>query len=268
MPPRPYGPPVNTLLAIGDDRRQRGEAWQDYAQDFGFGPEHVAELIRLACNSTLGDDGMDPAVWGQVHAWRALGQMRAEASLVPLLDLLRDTIDEHDDVLNEEIPTVIGMIGPPALPKLVARLFSPRSSLMFTGAIVSAIGTLAEHHPDARHDCVAVLKRLLGGTVVDDQELNGSAVSVLIDLAATETIDTIRAAFARDAVELSIAGDLEDVEIALGLRVTRDTPKPNYHADYYPPPPDDPPKLRSPKIGRNEPCPCGSGKKYKKCCLV
>ncbi len=23
----------------------------------------------------------------------------------------------------------------------------------------------------------------------------------------------------------------------------------------------------TPKIGRNEPCPCGSGKKYKKCCL-
>ena len=23
-----------------------------------------------------------------------------------------------------------------------------------------------------------------------------------------------------------------------------------------------------PKIGRNEPCPCGSGKKYKKCCLL
>jgi uncharacterized protein YecA (UPF0149 family) len=23
----------------------------------------------------------------------------------------------------------------------------------------------------------------------------------------------------------------------------------------------------TPKVGRNEPCPCGSGKKYKKCCL-
>lgn len=22
-----------------------------------------------------------------------------------------------------------------------------------------------------------------------------------------------------------------------------------------------------PKVGRNEPCPCGSGKKFKKCCL-
>jgi uncharacterized protein YecA (UPF0149 family) len=23
----------------------------------------------------------------------------------------------------------------------------------------------------------------------------------------------------------------------------------------------------APKVGRNDPCPCGSGKKYKKCCL-
>jgi hypothetical protein len=31
---------------------------------------------------------------------------------------------------------------------------------------------------------------------------------------------------------------------------------------------DDEPRMpvRSVKIGRNEPCPCGSGKKYKRCC--
>jgi len=27
------------------------------------------------------------------------------------------------------------------------------------------------------------------------------------------------------------------------------------------------PQAKSEKIGRNEPCPCGSGKKYKKCCF-
>ena len=28
------------------------------------------------------------------------------------------------------------------------------------------------------------------------------------------------------------------------------------------------PYLRTmPKVGRNDPCPCGSGKKFKKCCL-
>jgi len=27
-------------------------------------------------------------------------------------------------------------------------------------------------------------------------------------------------------------------------------------------------KRETPKVGRNDPCPCGSGKKYKKCCAV
>jgi preprotein translocase subunit SecA len=25
-------------------------------------------------------------------------------------------------------------------------------------------------------------------------------------------------------------------------------------------------KRKAPKVGRNDPCPCGSGKKYKQCC--
>lgn len=29
---------------------------------------------------------------------------------------------------------------------------------------------------------------------------------------------------------------------------------------------DWPPNVRSEKVGRNQPCPCGSGKKFKKCC--
>ena len=27
-------------------------------------------------------------------------------------------------------------------------------------------------------------------------------------------------------------------------------------------------KQAAPKVGRNDPCPCGSGKKYKHCCLL
>jgi uncharacterized protein YecA (UPF0149 family) len=32
--------------------------------------------------------------------------------------------------------------------------------------------------------------------------------------------------------------------------------------------PEKPEPIRrdTPKVGRNDPCPCGSGKKYKKCC--
>ncbi len=34
----------------------------------------------------------------------------------------------------------------------------------------------------------------------------------------------------------------------------------------YSPPPAEEPYVAPPKVGRNDPCPCGSGKKYKKCC--
>jgi len=40
-------------------------------------------------------------------------------------------------------------------------------------------------------------------------------------------------------------------------------------APYVPPPPPVPPvpvRHSEPKAGRNDPCPCGSGKKFKKCC--
>ena len=38
----------------------------------------------------------------------------------------------------------------------------------------------------------------------------------------------------------------------------------NYHRDALPA--SLPFEREAPKVGRNDPCPCGSGKKYKKCC--
>ncbi|MFZ4703348.1 MAG: SEC-C metal-binding domain-containing protein [Candidatus Methylumidiphilus sp.] len=40
------------------------------------------------------------------------------------------------------------------------------------------------------------------------------------------------------------------------------------YADQFPIESDNMPYQRGTKIGRNEPCPCGSGKKYKKCCMT
>jgi uncharacterized protein YecA (UPF0149 family) len=37
------------------------------------------------------------------------------------------------------------------------------------------------------------------------------------------------------------------------------------HAHDHGPPPE-PVRRAEPKVGRNDPCPCGSGKKFKKCC--
>ena len=77
-----------------------------------------------------------------------------------------------------------------------------------------------------------------------------------------EYIELIRQAYKADRVDLSIYGDLEDIEIGLGLRKKRSKP---YDQGRWSILSQILPSFE--KLGRNDPCPCGSGKKYKKCCL-
>jgi uncharacterized protein YchJ len=60
--------------------------------------------------------------------------------------------------------------------------------------------------------------------------------------------------------------DEEDEEF---IEPTFDLPTqelPHRSIEEYVAPPPPTPYIAPPKVGRNEPCPCGSGKKYKKCC--
>jgi hypothetical protein len=267
--------PVQRLLTIGETRSYDPAEWPDYAVEFGLGREHIAELSRLACNTALNCGDPDSReVWAPLHAWRALGQLQAEASVAPLLAFLKTA--EGDEAVGEEFPKVFGMIGPPAIPH-IARFLSDRSNPTFPAVTaIEGLKKIAKLHPDCRTECVGILARTLEQHADADGSINGFAVSVLIDLAAVEVIDAMREAFRRNSVDISIAGDEEDVEIALGLRDYRSTPAPVYQimptgwlapSDADRIQRDNRALPQHSKVGRNDPCPCGSGKKYKKCCL-
>lgn len=275
-----YADPVGMLLAAGDTDTFRSAEWPDYPEQYGFGPEHVPELIRMACDVALHNgDGMRPEVWAPVHAWRALGQLRATESVEPLLACMSAIRDS--EAPYEELSDVFGLLGPAAIPPITAFLADRTLDPSVAATAMFGLTKIVERHHEYRGECIAVLSQVLEHAVDTSPETNGWAVASLLDLSAVEAIDTIREAFRRDAVDISMAGDLEDVEIDLGLRERRVTPKPYYpfasgrfssqelfpgtgfgdsHQEF-----DETP--RPVKVGRNEPCPCGSGKKYKKCCL-
>ena len=269
-----YADPVRQLLRIGEPGGYDPAEWPNYSAEFGIGHEHVGALIGIACDSALHHGDPDSsAVWAPVHAWRALGQLRAEASVEPLLALLAL---EHDDAVDLEVPVVLGMIGPAAIPHIAGFLSNRANPATPVARAISGLREIVARHPDCRRACIDILVRMLEPQADTHQTINGFAVSALIDLHAVEVIDTIRDAFRRNAVELSIAGDVEDVEIELGLRDRRATPAPRYtilpagwspHSSADRTQRDIHVSPRREKIGRNEPCPCGSGKKYKKCCL-
>ena len=106
-------------------------------------------------------------------------------------------------------------------------------------------------------------------------------------LCADELIDDIKQAYREELIDESYVG-LDEIEsdIALGkdsvpsrleadpnFQLVEDTEREiGWWACFHrvePKAPSAPPvqfQRPGPKIGRNEPCPCGSGKKYKKCC--
>jgi len=270
-----YAAPVRRLLSIGESRSYGPADWPDYVKEFAIGHEHIGELIRLACDEALPRACSDTSeVWAPLHAWRALGQLRAAVSVPPLLALLK-TIEE-DEAVEAELPVVCGMIGPAAIPYCSDFLWNRANTPFSLTTTIDAIKEIAEQHPGCRAECVAILARMLEPPAQRDPSVSGFVVSALIDLGAAEAIDVIRDAFRRKSVDISIAGDAEDVEIELGLRERRATRAPRYMllpADGSSPRDADRNQRRiriSPrheKVGRNDPCPCGSGRKYKKCCM-
>lgn len=68
----------------------------------------------------------------------------------------------------------------------------------------------------------------------------------------------------RRAREVSEICSANGIHFIIGLEP--DKPEDVSDMDHALRPPE--PLLAGPKTGRNDPCPCGSGKKYKKCCAA
>jgi uncharacterized protein YecA (UPF0149 family) len=280
-----YAPPVNQLLSLGQPKGH--DFTRDYAT-LGIEPEHVPELLRMVVDGGLHNaSGKSSLVWAPVHAWRALAQLKAESAIEPLLGLLQ-RIDEHnDDWVGTEVPRVLGELGHAALEPVMAYLANPAHNEWARVAAAKAVAEIGARHGELWAECVARLSAQLDKFMEQSEMLNAFLVSSLLDLKAGEALPVMARAFAVGRVDESVAGDFEDVEIELGLKKQRQHPrKPNELTELGD-------KLRalaggsqmvdailedengaerppatqnSGKPGRNDPCPCGSGKKFKKCC--
>lgn len=209
-----YPPPVDKLLAWGEAGADR--EWPDYPQELGLGPEHVPDLIRMALDEDLHRaDSKNPAVWAPVHAWRALGQLRAEAAIEPLLPMLDEP---ENDWAMDELPAVYGLIGPPAIEPLKTYLAKSASESEGSLSAAEGLANIAERYPEARGACVKALTGQLKRSADNDPVLNVFLVNRLVDLKAVEAAKVIERAYAAGRMDDFMAEEWEDVQIELGLK--------------------------------------------------
>ncbi|RPJ50911.1 MAG: hypothetical protein EHM21_03945 [Chloroflexi bacterium] len=220
-----YSSPAARLLTIGDPLEVRrdpgwrgGPDWPDYPAEYGLGPEHVPDLIRMATDEALNQARSDTReVWAPIHARRALGQMRAVEAVEPLLGVFHLVDDEDDDYVGEELPQVMGMIGPEAIPALAKYLASRNNGLWARVAASGGLEKIGASHPDARRACVAALTATLENYANNDELLNAFIISRLEALDAAEAAPLVEQAYKADRVDESILGDWEDFQVGVGL---------------------------------------------------
>jgi hypothetical protein len=212
-----YEPPISRLLELG---RPRGHDWDDYLE-YGIGPEHIPDLIRLMQDRDLlqwGQDEEPPRVYAGVHAWRALGQLKAEAAIEPLLDLiLENDADDFSDWVIEEVPEVLGMIGLPALAPTAERLEQFHFRPFSPGSFARVLERIAGDFPETRTHVIEHLVAFLDHARQNDPGQNGIIISSLIKLKAVEAWPAIERAFISHGVDPMIVGDANMVRFQLGL---------------------------------------------------
>ncbi|MBN2464256.1 DUF1186 domain-containing protein [candidate division WOR-3 bacterium] len=223
MSTRVRSPLMEKLVAL--DTPEIMQDWLDCEEQV-IGPEHVEELIGLALDEELNSAPSNSReVWVPVHAWRALGQLRAAAAAEPLTRLLRRIDEDDDDWVGEELPRVFGMVGPPAISPLSEYLRANDHSIYARVAAVHGLQCLGSDHPEVRDEVAAILSGQLAAFKANDPSLNGFLISHLIDLHAVEAAPLMKQAFDADSVDLFILGDWEDAQVELGLKPAREKPR-------------------------------------------
>ncbi len=235
------------------------------------------------------------------HAYNLLGELEAEEALPTVLEMMCMD-DEYLDRTFGDYLTQDGWMSLIKMSKnrpgdLENYLKLPGGNTYFRSVAIDTLTQMFIHYPDKQNEVKNIYKRLLQFFIkseiednVIDSVLNGFFISDLIDLRLKEFLPQIKELYDSKKVSRSICGDFKDAE----RDINNIQPYPyakreiksiyELYEFYYRPDDDDFTfdssktieslnKLRhltprtTAKIGRNDPCPCGSGKKFKKCCL-
>jgi hypothetical protein len=275
-------------LLFGEEDRLPREAIDEVIRRGG---EIVPLLSEIVMDRMAWTDGL-PEWWAPVHATYALGSIGTKETLVPLLAALRWSDAYDNEWVTEDLPSILGSLGPVAYDALVALVEDRSAGWSARSIAMDALGCHALRFPEKEEEVMV----LLGSVIRDRTEEFGamrSAAFVLIDFRRADYREDLmglaedevrhqqqhpdyRPAFTPADVErdLGLPKLAMDAYIRdwLGFYSTEEIARRQQRWDHEDGRPR--PDIQTPRkppsdaviIDRNAPCPCGSGKAYKRCC--
>jgi HEAT repeat protein len=226
-----------------------------------LGPAVIPELLRILSDDTLHLEGGPGAGWPPIHAVDLLADLKATEAVQPMLRLLCET--DWDDIIHDRLVLRLAEFGPAVVEPALAilergvpedvhhaiccvladvgvrdpRIYAQLCALFDANEVFGA--TCLGNYGDP-----AALPLLEGA--IEDFEPNFDSPIGLMDL--NELVDSYDRLEGEPSEELA--------QHITSLRAEFEA----YRAGVTP-------VKKATKPGRNDLCPCASGKKYKRCCL-
>lgn len=260
--------------------------------------DKYAEKLLTILGEKIEDFESNPKEWMETFAVKMAGEMRLEAA-IPLIIVKLKECDEDGEWLRGECETALLKIGCDAVVSAAANIFHQGDRYLCMAACNVlqhthsdlAVTTALELLPTEKDETVRAF--LAGGLAY---HLSFDAIEPLRQLVFDGTYDDGYTDLKRDLVVAATLMGVEFPELeqwkeevekkrlerknkCLKERLEDEVHRLNarkqklerqkrhlihQQMEEYEPEEDD---LPASKIGRNDPCPCGSGKKFKKCCL-
>lgn len=267
----PQHPLASSNDSVFDQLRQTGEKLpaELRARIVSLGTAAVPTLISLLEDEDAAAEDAPGEGWPPIHAVDLLAELQAEEAIGPMLAVLRS--GDIDDMLSTRVAVRLPVFGARALEPVLAELSSACSTNheVALRGVLACLGVRDERIWQALEtyfgkdptSCAGML-----ATYGDERALPLLARNILeFD---DETLTPAKRFDLECLVEAyeEMAGELPDqllehVDYLLDLSAD-DTSDTDDTTDAPPQP------AVSIKVGRNDPCPCGSGKKHKRCCLA
>ncbi|MDD2552378.1 MAG: DUF1186 domain-containing protein, partial [Dysgonamonadaceae bacterium] len=238
-----------------------------------------------------------------IHAVYLLGELESTKSLENIFHVLRQSYEYLHfylgDFLTAEIWDPVYKLANHNLETCKQFLFEPGVDAFARSVITDMVEQVAHHQPERRSEVIQwfreVIQFYLNSELEDnviDSDLNGFIICNVLDLKGKELMPEVEKLFDKGVVSLGICGDWNEVKkdfeqtdrydkkreiLSISEKYDEvtstwasyqdddeedfsDKYNENYQRSIVP-------INTEPKPGRNDPCPCGSGKKYKKCCI-
>ncbi len=235
-----------------------------------------------------------------LHAMCLLAELKNENSLEAVLDFLKNDDEVLEFWLGDHTTSTIWLpiylLAQNNLESLHQFLLEPGIATYSKTAVSEALIQMALHAPEKRNEILSIytdvftyFNNATHDDNVIDSDLSGLLIGDMIDAGFNEMLPLIKKLYDKRYVNLTINGAYDEAEsyfnkpsnnrrerkienifqlytTIVNTWASYLEDEESFEDDYFEDDEIQVPAV-STKIGRNYPCPCGSGKKYKKCCM-